>query len=879
MPPATIGVVAGLRTPASAPEWPIVARTVQAREIIGGLDGLPARVQLLLGPAGVGKTVLASSIGALQERIVVTVIALAELSGVPLGAFGPALAQFNIPSNPQQAVPALMAAIGGHADRYLLVVDDIPRLDDVSAAAVYQLVRAFGVPTVATARLGERFPGPVQRMIDEGLTVHHDIEGLTVSQVGEVLNRRFAGSVSYADVVRLTDKTTGNPLYLRVLVERAQREGSVRCEGEAIRITEGDAPADLIDAMTARLTDLTAGQRRVLRLAAVLQPVKRAVLATTADELAKLAVLERRGLIAVDADTGRLRLTHPLIAESIARDEHTNLDGGEILDRLRATREENDRLLAVRLEMQDGARSPAKELVWAAAYAYGMGDLTAADEFSTALLAQGADRAERCAALTTLASTQSLLGEHSGAENAFNEAENLAQSPEELALVAVRRGEHLSYRRHDLAGAVEQAERIRARINAKSDDLDDSLRQWDASLDIIAGMPLVGRLGFRFKPELAIRAAMLLVVSRSVRGDLLAAGIAIEELLGIQKQIGHVDPLASAALGFARFVELICAGRVKEAATYLEAQRVDADDGVGIYTMLLGNLRQCGGRLAEAERLTTLAVDQLQWRDGLGLLGVALGYQANAIAKQGRVDDAGRILEAMTPTQRTARHAHIQVAEAEAWILAHSGDAEKAVDVIEAAVANGREAVFLSALAICIPIRLGFADRAAAMLEPLVKQSAVELEIVCCIRDLAVAMRDRDLESLPAILSRVEKSGQEPTVLDAIVLALGMRPRAEIRRKLELMMLRISAVAEEGPFHNMPSQLLTPRELEVARAAAARERSKEIAARLGTSPRTVDAQLLSVYRKLGVTSRDELREALVELDLDMSAGPADYPAR
>lgn len=48
---------------------------------------------------------------------------------------------------------------------------------------------------------------------------------------------------------------------------------------------------------------------------------------------------------------------------------------------------------------------------------------------------------------------------------------------------------------------------------------------------------------------------------------------------------------------------------------------------------------------------------------------------------------------------------------------------------------------------------------------------------------------------------------------------------------------------------------LTPRELEVLRAAAAGERNKEIALRLKISPRTVKAHLTSVYNKLGVNSR------------------------
>ena len=48
---------------------------------------------------------------------------------------------------------------------------------------------------------------------------------------------------------------------------------------------------------------------------------------------------------------------------------------------------------------------------------------------------------------------------------------------------------------------------------------------------------------------------------------------------------------------------------------------------------------------------------------------------------------------------------------------------------------------------------------------------------------------------------------------------------------------------------------LTDRELEVLKAVAHGERSKEIAAQLGISERTVKAHLASIYNKLGVDSR------------------------
>jgi len=52
-----------------------------------------------------------------------------------------------------------------------------------------------------------------------------------------------------------------------------------------------------------------------------------------------------------------------------------------------------------------------------------------------------------------------------------------------------------------------------------------------------------------------------------------------------------------------------------------------------------------------------------------------------------------------------------------------------------------------------------------------------------------------------------------------------------------------------------PAPMLTDRESQVLEGVARGERSKEIAARLGISERTVKAYLASIYDKLGVDSR------------------------
>lgn len=56
-----------------------------------------------------------------------------------------------------------------------------------------------------------------------------------------------------------------------------------------------------------------------------------------------------------------------------------------------------------------------------------------------------------------------------------------------------------------------------------------------------------------------------------------------------------------------------------------------------------------------------------------------------------------------------------------------------------------------------------------------------------------------------------------------------------------------------------PLDLLTERESHIARLVATGATSKEIGVRLFLSPRTVDAHLRNIFRKLDITSRRQSR--------------------
>ncbi|WP_327088704.1 helix-turn-helix transcriptional regulator [Nonomuraea sp. NBC_01738] len=56
---------------------------------------------------------------------------------------------------------------------------------------------------------------------------------------------------------------------------------------------------------------------------------------------------------------------------------------------------------------------------------------------------------------------------------------------------------------------------------------------------------------------------------------------------------------------------------------------------------------------------------------------------------------------------------------------------------------------------------------------------------------------------------------------------------------------------------------LTPQELRIATLVAGGASSKEVAAQLFLSPRTVEYHLYKIYPKLGITSRTELARLVV----------------
>jgi DNA-binding CsgD family transcriptional regulator len=831
---------------------------------------LPVRAQLVVGPAGIGKTALAQHVVSLfPDRSVVSVIALTELAGVPLGAFAPALAQLGLPNDPNLAVGALMATVGRAAERHLLVVDDAPRLDDLSAAAVYQLVRAFGVPTIATARLGESMPQPLARLLDEGLAVKHTLEGLNEAEIDQVLEQHFGARARHSDVVRLAQRTEGNPLYLRVLVESAANEGAVRRRGEIVEIDEGPTPPGLLASIIEAIAALGDAERRMLRLVALTQPADSGEHGIGRFGKPSLDTLMMHGLVVTEPSTRLLRVAHPLVTEAISADSTTDVALADAVAWLLSTGERGHRFAAIRLQCDWGLEPTAPDVVWAAEHAYSVGDIASAISLAGTALSLAGEPELRFQAALTLATAQSTAGELDAADAAFAEAAGHASASGDKVLLAGRRGEHLAFRRFDVAGAVAQAEAVQTQLPREfASSLDADLRLWRAILgethqrdaDLSAA---------EAHPAATVRSAMAAIMTESMGGRSSAAREASETLERVREKLGALDPIAAAMMGFNEYIERLSLGDHEHALEFAHSRRADSGDGVGLWTVTVAEHLSYNGALTQASRAAALAVDQCRWRDGMGVLALALAIEADTTAKRGDLAGARRILDSMEPAQRNEPKAIMMIAECEAWLAQAEGDPRRAAAIIEhaaqAAAAVGFRLVAAISLGVCI--RLGKVERAAGMLEELCTQVPAEFGLYTALRDVAVSLRDKDPAAMPGAAARLVRAGMAPTALDAITLARKMRRSPEVERRLGAVEVMASAGVDAPLLQRREAALLTPKELEVALAAASRERSREIAERLEVSVRTVDNQLQSVYRKLGVGSRDELREALIETGL------------
>jgi DNA-binding CsgD family transcriptional regulator len=127
--------------------------------------------------------------------------------------------------------------------------------------------------------------------------------------------------------------------------------------------------------------------------------------------------------------------------------------------------------------------------------------------------------------------------------------------------------------------------------------------------------------------------------------------------------------------------------------------------------------------------------------------------------------------------------------------------------------------------------------------------------------EIAIAHGNRFTEgrgrlALGEWLRRVRRRGEARRQLEeAVELLRGVGATAFAERAVTELRAAGGVVGDDVASH----QLLTPHELQVARLVVGGASNRDLAATLFISPRTVEAHLTSIFRKLGVRNRRELQ--------------------
>jgi DNA-binding CsgD family transcriptional regulator len=324
-------------------------------------------------------------------------------------------------------------------------------------------------------------------------------------------------------------------------------------------------------------------------------------------------------------------------------------------------------------------------------------------------------------------------------------------------------------------------------------------------------------------------------------------------------------------------VALVAAARVDEAVVAAQRAVTAAVEHGGTRWLLAAELVL--GRVCV---LAGRPVTALSWLRDVASSGVALGHGrfraeglAGVVAAAAAAGDAGAVraaLDDLGPPPPDGGPASAQLGVALA--LAEPGGELRAGHrgLRRAALAAEGRGARVDAAAAWFVIACA-APCAAAVTEAAERLDAIaehgDSPLVRLFAAHAGAVRRRDAEALAAATDAWTRAGALRPARAAAVAAVAAATANGRGRRATALAARAAAVAAACPEVRGPSveldaapEPLTAREREIAALAAAGASSRDIAARLVVSVRTVDNHLRSVYLKLGVSGRGELRAAL-----------------
>lgn len=778
----------------------------------------------------------------------------------------------------------------------MIAIDDVQWLDSSSASVLAYVVRRLRGERIGlllahrTLTVGDTLPlglgdrPPVDRVV---------VEPLSLSSLHHIIRARTGLSLSRPLLHRLAEVTMGNPLFAIGLATAIRDRGRTPSPGEPL-----PAPDTLLDFVAARVAKLPTTAREVLLAVASLGAPPPDLVATVLGESPDAALDLARDAGILDRDDDVLRFSHPLYAECVL-----GLAG------VRRRRQMHSRIAAVLSEPEAHARHLALGSVPPDARV-----ASALDAGAAAARARGALRAgaELLAEASRFAPPTDLVGVH---QRAFAAAELLVlcgDRPSARALldpIVTEAAEPLRGRAIGLhaellasAGEVDRARRqLQDEAAAAVSDAVSARLHLDLAyvalltfdVDTAATSAARAREAAARSGETAIQAEAIAyeALARTLAGRDVDAG-SLEEALRLEDQsrppylgmppsgnIGLIHALtaqhalARTLLGAAR-ARLDAMGDDADLAhvllwlSWLELRAgsltdatVAAQDAAAVAettgSPLLRAWAWAQMALVEATRGDEAATERaigLAVRDGLGTDGVVGTWLATAAGLASlSVGDMSRAAATLGPPAEAAASAGIAEPVAAFFVpdaaeaLARAGDLARADAVLrpfEAAALSRHRTWAIAVAARARAEILTAAGRTADALRLLRSSSLGGLEEMPLERarmDLAVGRIERRAGERRAARSSLHAA--EVAFRSAGCAGWARLAADELRRV---------------PGGRVTSGVLTPSERQVAELSGAGRTNREVAAALHLSPKTVEANLGRIYRKLGIATRAEL---------------------
>jgi len=797
---------------------------------------------VLVGPAGVGKTVLArNAVERFARRNAKTTVrwlaGTASASQVPFGAFTHLVDVAGIGDSTtllRSARASLLRQCGGGL---LLGTDDAHHLDNLSATLVHQLALSGSVRLMVTLRAGESVPDAITTLWKDSLLTRVDIEPFDLAQTRELLDAVLGGPLETSSADRIFNVSEGNPLFLRHLVEGAVNSGALRrVEGVWQLRGEMALTPQLSTLIGEHLSSLPPPVKSVLKYLAVEEPL---MLTELSGLTGREAIEQAEDLNAVEVTVGGdglvVRSAHPLYTEQVraslgrvaARRLRTQLVA-QLSSGVSAHVSARLRLAALAI---DSDTPPPVDNVVASAYeAMRLGDLELGERLARSAL----ERSGALAARVQLAHALAWLGRGREADDVLEPVDPDHLSEWELTAWAVPKAANRFWMLNEPQQAIDFLCVTRARVTDP------------AALTMIDALAATFAMNAG-KPQQAVTIA-LGVLNSSCAQDIAVAWAAATAALSSARlgRFSEVAPLAQRGLaaehpGLLRFT--IGLGEI---TTSLMTESVMHAQRLARHYMEFSEHQQPGRSIAEILLARTLMASG-EFAAATSLLREAAAAEMLARAESRH----GMRSELYAP----------ELALARAWKLAAAYDMDGALtaarDAARIAERSGQLAVALHALHEAV--RLGDAHAADAI--------ARMTDTIDCVAGRVALAHGRalaagDAAALEAVARELAELGMTCAAADAsaqaaVAYACGHDRKHELESRARADELRgdASTPVLEQVLSPLP---LTGREREIAVMVAEGLSNKAIADRLVVSVRTIEGHIYRACTKLDVADRATL---------------------